>query len=137
MSGRNLRIRGVGGVQRIRSVPRCGVCDPQTGTCSNPVADDGTPCDDGNACTQTDTWPRVSASAATRSSARPRTSVTTRAFRDPETGACSNPAKPDGTLCDDGDRRTQTDTCQLGVCVGGNSVICAAFSTSVMWGWHL
>jgi hypothetical protein len=32
-----------------------GVCDPSTGTCSNPLATNGTPCSDGNACTQTDT----------------------------------------------------------------------------------
>src|SRR2546425_8454799 len=32
-----------------------GVCDPATGLCSNPNAPDGTACNDGNACTQTDT----------------------------------------------------------------------------------
>lgn len=32
-----------------------GVCDPGTGTCSNPAAADGTACNDGNACTLTDT----------------------------------------------------------------------------------
>ena len=31
-----------------------GVCDPATGSCSNPVAPNGTACNDGNACTQTD-----------------------------------------------------------------------------------
>ncbi len=28
-----------------------GVCDPQTGSCTNPVAPDGTACDDGDLCT--------------------------------------------------------------------------------------
>jgi hypothetical protein len=28
-----------------------GTCDPNTGTCSNPAAPDGTACDDGDACT--------------------------------------------------------------------------------------
>src|SRR5262245_34695165 len=32
-----------------------GTCDPANGTCSNPAAANGTPCNDGNACTQTDT----------------------------------------------------------------------------------
>src|SRR5262249_21974715 len=32
-----------------------GVCDTGTGVCSNPVKTDGTACNDGNACTQTDT----------------------------------------------------------------------------------
>ncbi|MEZ4311933.1 MAG: DNRLRE domain-containing protein [Polyangiaceae bacterium] len=31
-----------------------GVCDPLTGACSDPVAADGTPCDDGNPCTIAD-----------------------------------------------------------------------------------
>ena len=31
-----------------------GVCDPETGVCSNPNAPDGTTCNDGNACTATD-----------------------------------------------------------------------------------
>jgi len=32
-----------------------GACDPATGACSRPVKVDGIPCDDGNACTLTDT----------------------------------------------------------------------------------
>src|SRR6266480_7805373 len=31
-----------------------GTCDPSTGTCSNPQKANGTSCNDGNACTQTD-----------------------------------------------------------------------------------
>lgn len=32
-----------------------GACDPATGTCSNPPKPDGSPCDDADACTLTDT----------------------------------------------------------------------------------
>ena len=32
-----------------------GTCDPTTGVCSNPAAPDGLACNDGNACTQSDT----------------------------------------------------------------------------------
>src|SRR5205814_597946 len=32
-----------------------GTCDPATGHCSNPRTSKGTACNDGNACTQTDT----------------------------------------------------------------------------------
>jgi hypothetical protein len=32
-----------------------GTCDPTTGQCSNPAVANGTPCDDGSACTETDT----------------------------------------------------------------------------------
>jgi hypothetical protein len=31
-----------------------------------------------------------------------------------------------GTACDDGNACTQTDTCQAGVCTGGNPVTCTA-----------
>src|SRR4030095_3097960 len=34
------------------------------------------------------------------------------------TGACSNPAKDDGTACSDGNACTQTDTCHAGACAG-------------------
>ena len=42
----------------------------------------------------------------------------------PATGVCSNPAKPNGTACNDGNACTQTDTCQAGVCTGSNPVVC-------------
>src|SRR5262249_4863556 len=44
----------------------------------------------------------------------------------PATGTCSNPSKPDGTGCSDGNACTQLDTCQAGVCVGSNPVVCGA-----------
>src|SRR5204862_252298 len=44
---------------------------------------------------------------------------------DPATGTCSNPAKPDGTACNDGNACTRTDTCQAGLCSGTNPVTCA------------
>jgi hypothetical protein len=37
---------------------------------------------------------------------------------------CANPLKPDGTVCDDGNACTQTDTCQSGTCVGANVLTC-------------
>jgi hypothetical protein len=40
------------------------------------------------------------------------------------TGQCQPVA--DGTACSDGNACTQTDTCQAGVCVGSNPVVCAA-----------
>ena len=35
------------------------------------------------------------------------------------TGLCSNPTKPDGAPCDDGNACTTADTCSNGTCVGG------------------
>jgi hypothetical protein len=46
---------------------------------------------------------------------------------DAGTGVCANPAKANGTGCNDGDACTQTDSCQSGVCLGANHVICVAF----------
>lgn len=42
----------------------------------------------------------------------------------PATGVCD--PKANGTLCDDGNACTQADTCQNGLCVGGNLVVCTA-----------
>src|SRR5207253_1077321 len=44
----------------------------------------------------------------------------------PSTGLCSNPAKPDGSACNDTSACTQTDTCQGGACTGTNPVTCTA-----------
>jgi hypothetical protein len=41
-------------------------------------------------------------------------------------GSCGFVNLPDGTLCDDGDLCTRTDTCQNGTCVGSNPVVCTA-----------
>jgi hypothetical protein len=40
------------------------------------------------------------------------------------TGPCAN--QPNGTTCDDGNPCTTTSSCQGGVCVGANPVVCAA-----------
>ena len=45
---------------------------------------------------------------------------------DPATGQCTNPPRKNGTSCNDHDACTQTDTCQNGVCVGGDPVVCQA-----------
>eukprot|EP00756_Hemistasia_phaeocysticola_P015366 Hpha_TRINITY_DN15409_c0_g2::TRINITY_DN15409_c0_g2_i7::g.176040::m.176040 len=48
---------------------------------------------------------------------------------DNSTGACSNPAKTDGTACDDGNPNTAQDACSAGVCTGTDlcaGVTCAA-----------
>jgi len=92
-----------------------GTCDPATGACSTPSKPNGTTCDDGSACTQTDT---CQAGTCTGSSA-----VTCTALNDchdvgtctPASGQCSNPLKPAGTPCGSG------GTCSAaGECVSNN-----------------
>jgi hypothetical protein len=43
---------------------------------------------------------------------------------DPGSGLCSNPAKADGSACDDSDACTTSDSCQSGACVGGAPLTC-------------
>jgi hypothetical protein len=103
-----------------------GVCNTATGMCSNPVVADGTSCNDGNACTQTD-----SCQAGVCTGNNPVTCTASDQCHvagvcNTATGVCSNPQAPDGTACNDGNACTQTDTCQVGACVGNNPVICTA-----------
>ena len=101
-----------------------GTCNPGTGTCSNPSKPGGTPCNDGNACTQTDTC-----QAGTCTGASPVVCTALDQCHDvgtcsPATGACSSPPKSGGSACDDGDGCTQGDTCQAGTCTAGAPVVC-------------
>ncbi len=103
-----------------------GTCDPATGVCSKPAADNGTGCDDGNLCTQSDTC-----QSGVCAGAKPVNCVALDACHvagvcAPQTGFCSNPVAADTTQCDDGNLCTLADTCQAGVCVGANPVVCVA-----------
>lgn len=103
-----------------------GVCSPATGLCSNPVKPAGSPCDDADLCTTGDTC-----QAGTCAPGVPRSCVASDQCHVagvcvPAMGACTNPAKPNGSTCDDGDACTMTDTCQAGMCSGGNRRQCVA-----------
>ena len=104
-----------------------GTCNTSTGLCSNPNASNGTSCNDGNACTQTDTCQSGVCTGSNPVTCPPASDQCHVAGTcDPSTGACSNPAAGDGTICNDGNACTQTDTCQSGVCAGSNPVTCTA-----------
>ena len=99
-------------------------CGPQTGVVHAPLT--GTACDDGNVCTQTDTC-----QAGTCTGSNPVTCTASDQCHDagtcnPAKGACTNPAKPNGSSCDDANGCTQTDTCQSGACTSSNPVVCTA-----------
>jgi len=105
-----------------------GTCDPTSGNCENaPEKPDGTPCDDGNACTQVD-----SCQSGTCVGAAPAVCPAVDACHDPgtcnpATGTCeAGTPKPNGTQCDDANACTQVDSCQAGACVGTSPVICTA-----------
>src|SRR5213593_3517775 len=110
--------------RRQRRTP--GSCDPATGTCSSHNKPDGKSCDDGNACTRTDTCQGGTCVGANPVVCVASDQCHTAGACNPATGACSNPAKSNGAPCDDGNDCTQTDTCQAGACLGTNPVVCTA-----------
>jgi Concanavalin A-like lectin/glucanases superfamily/Beta-propeller repeat len=121
------RCRG-GPAKTCNATDQChtnGACDPATGECTPPPKPDGTACDDGNACTTGDSCQAgVCTGTAVTCTASDQCHVA--GTCDPTTGTCSNPAKPNGSTCNDGNACTQNDTCQNGTCVGSNSVTCPA-----------
>jgi uncharacterized repeat protein (TIGR01451 family) len=100
-------------------------CDSVTGACvAHPKADD-TPCDDSDACTQTDTCQSGVCSGGDPVVCPSASMCQTQGTCDPASGQCSaNAPVTDGTACDDGDACTQTDTCTSGACNGADPVVC-------------
>jgi hypothetical protein len=95
-----------------------GTCDPGTGICSNPAKPNGTSCDDGNLCTQTDSCQSgvcTGSNPVVCTALDPCHDV---GVCDAGTGLCSNLAKADGTSCDDGSPYTTGDRCLAGTCLG-------------------
>src|SRR5439155_22580950 len=85
-----------------------GVCNETMDQCVPQAKPNGTACSDGNACTQTDTCVNGSCSGA-----NPVTCTASDQCHDVGTcssltGTCSNPAKPNGSACNDGNACTQT-----------------------------
>jgi RHS repeat-associated protein len=95
-----------------------GTCNSTTGTCSNPAAANGTTCNDGNACTQTDACQAGVCTGANPVTCTASDACHTAGTCDPTTGACSNPVAANGTTCDDGNACTQNDVCTGGTCAG-------------------
>jgi probable HAF family extracellular repeat protein len=103
-----------------------GVRDPATGVCSNPMKANGASCNDGNACTQTDTCQAGTCVGQSPITCAAQDQCHVAGTCNPATGACSNPTKADGAACNDGSACTGTDTCLAGTCVGSNPVTCVA-----------
>src|SRR5207244_1701211 len=101
-----------------------GTCDTQTGACSNPEKPDGAACSDGNGCTLADTCQSGACTGGTPVVCTPQDQCHLAGTCDTKPGACSNPAKPDGAACSDGNPCTQVDTCQAGACEGTSPVVC-------------
>jgi cysteine-rich repeat protein len=91
-----------------------GVCNPATGTCSNPVKPNNSPCSDGNTCTPGDKC--VSGACVVGPKLR---------------NCCGNAAVEAGEQCDDGNQSALEDGCKANctlyagwVCSGSPSECC-------------
>jgi len=99
-----------------------GTCNSSTGVCSNPEKPNGTACNDGNACTQTDTCQSGTCTGANLKTCIPLDQCHTSACV-PATGLCLDAAKPDGAACDDSNACTNPDQCQGGTCIGAPTLV--------------
>jgi RHS repeat-associated protein len=97
-------------------------CTAASGISHTPVAA-GTSCGDGNPCNGAETCD----ASGQCTPGSPVVCVALDQCHDvgtcsAATGTCSNPAKPNGTACSDGNACTQLDTCQAGSCASGSPV---------------
>ena len=106
-----------------------GVCDPQSGICSDPPKEEGANCDNGDPCTTADTCQAGVCVAGDPIACTAQDACHVAGVCDPQTGTCTNPAAADDLACDDEDACTQTDTCQAGVCLGSNPQVCTALDS--------
>jgi cysteine-rich repeat protein len=112
--------------------------------CGDGVLDPGEQCDDGNLTAGDGCAPTCLIEAGYSCSGSPSVCVASACIGvtcaaldschdagtcNPATGACSSPAKADGTACNDGDACTTADACQAGVCVGSSPLVCTALDS--------
>jgi cysteine-rich repeat protein len=87
------------------------------------AAADGTPCDDGNACTAGDECARGVCEPGAPLLCPPSTSCLI-AFCDALSGGCAETPKANGITCSDGDPCTAGDACRDGACLAGAPRLC-------------
>ncbi len=102
-----------------------GVCNT-VGACTSPAKMDGTACNDSNACTRTDACMTGACVGGSPVVCTASDQCHDAGLCNPQTAACSNPAKADGTTCNDGNACTRTDACTAGACTGSSPVVCVA-----------
>lgn len=85
---------------------------------------DGAACDDGDACTQVAACQADECVGSDPIGCVAQDSCHDAGTCEPTTGLCSNPTKPEGSACDDGDMCTTEDTCNGAGCAGGAALSC-------------
>jgi MYXO-CTERM domain-containing protein len=107
----------------------CQACSLAAGATTDGVcaarADDD-PCDDGDACTQSDSCDAGACVGADPVMCIPVDLCHDEGSCDPGTGDCSEPEKPDGASCDDGVFCNGEEQCAGGVCGAPGGDPCAA-----------
>ncbi|MEO2137611.1 MAG: hypothetical protein ABGY28_09175, partial [bacterium] len=94
------------------------------------IAANGTPCSDGDACTQTDTCQAGTCTGSNPVTCAALDQCHTVGSCNAATGVCSDPAVTNGAPCDDGDPATTGDQCVGGVCNGID--LCAAVTCTAL-----
>ncbi len=89
-----------------------------TDTCEYPALANGTACNDGSLCTQTDSCQGGACIGTNPVTCTAPDQCHDAGVCDPGTGVCSNPEKQDGSTCDDGNPCTSGDMCSGGACGG-------------------
>lgn len=101
-------------------------CDEETAVCSTPKPDN-TVCNDGNACTQTDTCQSGICEGTDPLVCEALDQCHISGQCDPESGECSNPNAENETPCNADDSGcTISDACQDGLCVAGDAPDCSS-----------
>jgi len=85
---------------------------------------DGATCNDGDACTQTDTCLAGQCTGTNRKMCATSAACAGASMCDPATGMCLGALTPDGTPCDDANACTAADVCLGGVCQGKTNTSC-------------
>ncbi len=94
-------------------------CNTTTGICEYPVLDDGTPCDDGNACTRLDECVAGICTGSDPMLCPEAEGCFAAGTCSKKTGECTVKPLSRGTDCNDGDSCTNNDICDgKGTCAG-------------------
>ena len=105
-----------------------GQCNAGTGICTNPVKANGSGCDDGDLCTQTDQCAQGRCVGRNPVVCRAVDQCHVAGKCDSTTGECGNPPKKDGVKCNDNSRCSSGDHCMEGICIGKTNVVCSVES---------
>ena len=111
--------------QRVHERRRC-----HAGVCAGANVPDDTACNDGDACTRSDSCQAGACTGADPVVCLASDQCHEAGTCDPASGACSDPAAPDGTACTDTVTCSGPDVCDAGVCGhNGNPRTAIVFSS--------